>query len=156
MLDAGPIIHLDELDRLELLAQMGELFIPQTVATEAEKHRAGVIDRLGVEPVPDVESRSTQVLETGSQSGLHAGEIAALAWASVFGADLFISDDAAARRVADNLGYRSIGSLGVITAAVDEGRMARNEAIVLLQSIPTQSTLHVRRSFLEKVIATLR
>ncbi len=65
-------------------------------------------------------------------------------------------DDAAARRVADNLGYRSIGSLGVITAAVDEGRMARREAIVLLQSIPTQSTLHVRRSFLEKVIATLR
>ena len=42
VLDAGPLIHLDELGRLDLLFRMGDLFIPESVAYETEKHCIGI------------------------------------------------------------------------------------------------------------------
>ena len=39
VLDAGPLIHLDELGRLNLLNDFKELLVPLTVLDEALKHR---------------------------------------------------------------------------------------------------------------------
>jgi hypothetical protein len=39
VLDAGPIIHLDELGCLDLLEGLGELSTPQVVWEEAQVHR---------------------------------------------------------------------------------------------------------------------
>lgn len=37
--DAGPVIHLDELDCLYLLADFGRVIIPETVWMEVQRHR---------------------------------------------------------------------------------------------------------------------
>jgi hypothetical protein len=37
--DAGPIIHLDELNQLSLLFDFSTVFVTQAVAKEVEKHR---------------------------------------------------------------------------------------------------------------------
>src|SRR5687767_6315799 len=37
--DAGPIIHLDELNALDLLAGLGEILIPSVVWNEVQRHR---------------------------------------------------------------------------------------------------------------------
>lgn len=41
--DAGPIIHLDELGCLDLLADFFEVLIPETVCREVERHRPGAL-----------------------------------------------------------------------------------------------------------------
>jgi len=37
--DAGPVIHLDELGHLDLLADFGSVIIPETVWLEVQQHR---------------------------------------------------------------------------------------------------------------------
>jgi hypothetical protein len=61
--DAGPLIHLDPLDCLDLLADLGRILVPETVwAEEVERHRPGalrhegvLIDRERVEPACRIE-----------------------------------------------------------------------------------------------------
>ena len=156
VLDAGPIIHLDELGRLDLLRALGELFVPETVAGEAELHRPGVMERLQVSAVPDFENTSAEVTIAAARRNLHAGEIAALSWADAFGTDLFVSDDRMARLAAEDLGYETAGTLGVIRIAAEEGNVSTPEAISILQSIAARSTLHVTPSLVAEVIARLR
>jgi len=44
VVDAGPIIHLDEIDCLHLLSDFKEIIVPEVVGREAEHHRPSVID----------------------------------------------------------------------------------------------------------------
>ena len=156
VIDAGPIIHLDEIGALKLLFHLGEVFVPESVAYEAEKHRPGVSVKLGPHIVAEAESMSWRLVEIIKLHDLDLGESAALAWVEKFGADLFVSDDKAARAAADDMGYESTGTLGVITRAADERHIVIEEAVALLRSIPIRSTLFVTPALLEKVIATLR
>lgn len=45
--DAGPVIHLDELGVLELLADFGKVIIPETVRLEVERHRPMALKSAG-------------------------------------------------------------------------------------------------------------
>jgi hypothetical protein len=47
--DAGPLIHLDELGCLDLLADFRTVFVPEQVWREVEFHRPGALGRSGVE-----------------------------------------------------------------------------------------------------------
>jgi len=44
VLDAGPLIHLDELAVLSLLEDFAELLVPDEVWNEVERHRPGLFD----------------------------------------------------------------------------------------------------------------
>ena len=156
VIDAGPIIHLDELGVLEWLHHMGEIFVPESVAYEAEKHRRGVTAKLAGHIVAEAEFMSRKLADVIRLHDLHTGEIAALAWVEKFGADLFVSDDRAARAASDDLGYESTGTLGVITNATEAGVISRTDAIGLIESVRNRSTLHASTALLQKVIARLR
>ena len=156
VLDAGPIIHLDEIGALDLLSHLGQLFIPESVAYEAEKHRPGVTAKLAPHIVEEVDTMSHRLTELVVLHELDAGETAALAWVERFGADLFVSDDKAARAAATDMRCESTGTLGVIVNAADDGVMSKADAIALLQSVPLRSTLFITPALLQKVIATLR
>lgn len=156
VLDAGPIIHLDQLGALDLLHELGAVFIPQTVAAEAEVHRPGVTAKLGEHVVPETTTVSLALAGVMREFDLQDGEVAALAWAEQFGADFFVSDDMAAREAATSLGYDSTGTLGVIEAAFRVGRLSRVEAVELLSAIPARSTLFIRPALLVEVIEGIR
>ena len=155
VLDAGPIIHLDQVDALDLLCQLGQLVVPETVAREAEKHRLGIAARLANWIVPDPQTISRELLDVIQNYRLDAGESAALAWAQQFGAELFVSDDKRAREAAGFLNYPSIGTLGVIEAAFNLGILKKKEAVDLLESLPRGTTLFVRPALLAAVLARL-
>ena len=156
VLDAGPLIHLDELGRLDLLFRMGDLFIPESVAYEAERHCIGITGKIQRYIVEEVATLSRNLAELIRESGLGTGESAALAWVEKLGADLFISDDQAARDAADDLGYQSTGTLGVIVDAADSGILTTEHATALVQSVPLRTTLFTTPALLAKVLATLR
>ncbi len=156
ILDAGPLIHLDQLGRLDLIHQLGTIFIPESVAHEAIRHRPAIGPKIEPYLVPDVGDLSERLVSAMQGIKLHIGETAALAWAEKFGADLFVSDDRLARAVATVLGYRSTGTLGVIRGSFLEGLTSKEDALVLLRAIPFRTSLHVRAGVLNAVIDGLR
>jgi len=43
--DAGPLVHLDELDSLRLLCDFPSVLVPEVVWAEAQRHRPDIFDR---------------------------------------------------------------------------------------------------------------
>jgi len=151
--DAGPIIHLDELDCIGLLDDFGELLVPSAVWAEVSKHRPSAL-RPGMkfrqvtaarELPPDLDALARAL-------NLHDGEREALCVALEHQAGLFLTDDAAARLTARSLGIQVHGTIGVLFRAIRRGRKTGPEVAELLRSLPAVSSLHLRRSLLEEFI----
>ena len=78
--DAGPIIHLDELDCLRLLEDFPEILIPDVVWDEVMHHRPQAIplcEQIAKKVTPK-QSLSVDMQATVQLFSLHAGEIQAL------------------------------------------------------------------------------
>ena len=106
--DAGPVIHLDELNCLELLCDFQEIILADTVWEEVKHHRPEALKK------PDIhfmrvsqEYPEGELLRTMCRIfSLDAGEIEALAIIEKNPAALFLTDDACARLVADRMGFK--------------------------------------------------
>ena len=110
--DAGPLIHLDELACLDLLADFDGVVVPGRVWMEVTSHRPAIqkSDVPGMSIVDVPAYISPQLLALGAAFSLHAGERDALAVVQDRAADLLLCDDAAAcGRVAGVNGARDAG-----------------------------------------------
>ena len=104
--DAGPLIHLDEIGALDLLADFPRVLVPVAVWREVRRHRPAalvhpslVIQRIApVMPVPPGLDALSQVLS------LHSGGWEALRLALEHLPALLLTDDTAARLAATSLG----------------------------------------------------
>lgn len=125
--DAGPIIHLSLIGRVDLLpALYGRVLVPGLVFQEVvlrgnglpgstELDRADWADRVD----PDAESDLFGVL----RAHLDPGEAAAICLAVERRADLVLSDDRPARLAAARLGIEVKGTLGILVEAKRSGRI---------------------------------
>jgi predicted nucleic acid-binding protein len=68
---------------------------------------------------------------------------------------LFLTDDAAARLAAEQRGYRVHGTIGLLIRSARVGRRKPPEVLALLRAIPHRSTLFVRASLLDGIVARL-
>ena len=114
--DTGPLLHLFEANLLNLLEAAGEVLMPPGVANELESAalelKPGDLQWLVTRPLcppHDVEARDWH------RAGLlHLGEAEALALTLQERADWFLTDDSAARVVAEQIAVEVHGSLGVL------------------------------------------
>ena len=155
--DAGPLIHLDELDSLDLLADF-RVWIPQAVWQEVQHHRPAALQRATVPCERQVVSGSIapELFALASALSLDGGEIEALALMAHVPNALFLTDDAAARLAAQQLGYRVHGSVGILLRAVRRHQFSGAEVLARLQAIPQRSSLHIRPALLDEIIARLQ
>ena len=153
-LDAGPIIHLDEIDALDLLADFTAL-TPEAVWAEVGRHRPRALDHSTLASSRCPAPHDERVAALASVFGLGAGEREALALARLRGCMVF-TDDAAARLAAESLGLRVHGTLGVLIRATRAGRRTPVQVLAHLQELPRRSTLHLRASLLAQVIEQVR
>ena len=115
--DTGPILHLHEAGALHLLPLIGEVLVPPLVLAELRVHAPTLWTGLPPEWVkarvlsPNLQSRARAWQRAGL---LHGGESEALALAGETRPDWFLTDDAAARIMAESLGMEARGSLGVV------------------------------------------
>ena len=142
LLDAGPLIHLDELGRLDFFRCFDEVLVPAEVWSEACRHRASL--RLAslpnatvLEPAPPLSERLRRELE---HFNLDPGESAALAWLDRLGGGRMVSHDSDARDAAIKLGF--VGTLGLIIMAHRRTFITGTEARNLFDRIKTDTTLH--------------
>lgn len=150
--DAGPLIHLDEIGSLDLLADLA-LMVPEAAWAEVQRHRPAALEH------PDVRLQRVEVgepdvqLETMVRAlSLDAGETEALILMTQHPQAMFLTDDAAARLAAEHLGYRVHGTIGVLIRAIRRGQREPAEVVALLREIPHRSTLFIRPGLLQDII----
>jgi predicted nucleic acid-binding protein len=155
VIDAGPVIHLDESGCLDLLEGFGSVHLPPEVQNEIAIHRP----RLNLEDLPGLKISpakiSPRVVSYARSLDLDTGEIAALSLLEKLHGQVFLCDDAAARLAAEAMGFKVHGTIGIILRAIRRGRRTPAEVREILEQIPVRSTLHLSRVLLRKVIESL-
>jgi predicted nucleic acid-binding protein len=145
---AGPLVHLAEIDSLELLSTFDTLLVPETVYKEVEA--GGVPDGLADLSYELVEADESRV---GAEE-LDAGERAAIAVAKARGVVL-LTDDLAAREAASDAGVKVHGSIGVIALGYSRGLLDRDEAASLMRALQRETSLFVTEAVVERGIRML-
>ena len=146
--DAGPLIHLAEIDSLELLSTLDTLLIPSAVYQELET--GGVPDELSQLSYELVEADESPI---GTEE-LDAGERAAIAVAEERGVVL-LTDDLAAREAASDADVEVHGSIGVIALGYSRGLLDRDEAASRMRALQRETSLFVTEAVVERGIRML-
>lgn len=152
--DAGPLIHLDELSALDVLSDYTAVLIPNAVWLEVQQHRPQALLKINVKlirqttPLVTDKVKALSVLYT-----LHHGEREALELCLTHSVNLLITGDTAARLAAKSMNIATHGTLGLLIRSVRQKLRQPSEVLALLAAIPEQTTLHIRPSLLNEVIA---
>ena len=152
ILDAGPIIHLEEVDSLHLLMDFKRLILPDAVWREVEYHKPSVFKRKDVNFENVNVMLDEDILSVCRLFCLDTGESEAIALCSQYPDSILLTDDASARLVAKTLGIRSYGTIGVLLRAIRRRRLTPHETVKKLKEIPVKSTLFIKRSLLQEII----
>lgn len=116
--NAGPIIALSQIGRLELLPSLfGRIYIPNAVEAELIKCKTEIQAADWLKTTPLSDASTVDVL----RERLDAGESEAIVLAIRLNADLLLIDEARGRRVADAQGLNYTGTIGVVILAKKRG-----------------------------------
>jgi predicted nucleic acid-binding protein len=139
--DTGPILHLREADCLSILQAAGSILIPPAVDAEMAR-----LDRIWAEERPDwiqttpLDPAHLADARSWLQAGLlDPGEAQALALAAQISADWLLTDDAAARTLAEHQGFEVHGSVGIVLWAAATGHLDRSEGESALEALARSS-----------------
>ncbi|MCL9812756.1 nucleic acid-binding protein [Natranaeroarchaeum aerophilus] len=146
--DAGPLIHLAEIDSLELLSTFDTLLVPETVYREVKA--GGVPNGLADLSYGLVEADERRI----EAEELDAGERAAIAVAKERGVVL-LSDDLAARKAASDAGVEVHGTIGIIALGYSRGLLDRDEAVSRMRALQRETSLFVTEAVVERGIRML-
>ena len=156
--DAGPIIHLDELNCLDLLCDFQEIILTDTVWEEINQHRPLALKNtdLSLIQVPKKRPINEPLLTLCRIFSLDAGEIEALAILEKNPNTIFFTDDASARLVGEQMGFEVHGTIGIIIRSIRRQLMSPEQVVRILTDIPLQTTMHIKSNLLEEVIFKIR
>ena len=146
--DAGPLIHLAEIDSIELLETFDTLLLPETVYKEVDA--GGVPDGLADLSYELVEADKSRV---GFEE-LDAGERAAIAVAEDRGVTL-LTDDLLARKAASDAEIEVHGSIGVVALGYGRGLLDKDNAASRMRALQRETSLFVTDAVVERGIELL-
>lgn len=130
--DTTPLISLLKIDRIGLLEKLfGQVLIPQAVfdeltADERFKLEADQIRRkqfIKVEAVKN--SESVSILKRAT--GLDQGESEAIILTDEQNADVLLMDEAKGRTISFQMGFKIMGTIGILMAAYEEDELTADE-----------------------------
>ena len=156
--DAGPLIHLDELGCVDLLSGFGEVLVGEAVWQEVARHRPAVLRRrvVKLQRRSSLPAASPELIQLANAFLLAEGEVAALRLMQELPKGMLLTDDAAARLVAERLGYEVHGTIGVVVRALRARQRTKRQVLNLLSAIPRKSTLFTNQQLLSSVIAEVK
>jgi len=156
VLDAGPLIHLAELDALDVLCDFSSLLVPEAVWFEVE-HRfpeALLTEQIYLQRVKAPRPTPTLVA-LGLSLALDRGELEALSLMDIYPHVVLLTDDSAARLAAEQRCLEAHGTIGLLIRSVRKDRRKGDDVISMLRDLPNRSSLYVRTSLLEEIIYEL-
>ena len=136
--DTGPVLHLHEAGALHLLPLIGEVFLPPSVVAEL-RSLIPVLPPQWAKLQTLSSTAQQRALEWQRASLLHGGETEALALALELKPDWFLTDDVAARLMAESLKIEVHGSIGVMLWAAAHKLVKESEAKSFLAGLEKSS-----------------
>jgi len=158
--DAGPLIHLHEIDRFSLLQLFAPLHIPDAVWQETVGQ--GRLTQDDVLPLVNVQRSSLfpseidRFIQDNRLEDLQAGECQCLYLCQQIQVPLILTDDLAVRDAAKQLQLTPVGSLGIVVRAYCQGFITLAEAENAITQLYDVSSLFVTRAIAELAIEQLR
>ncbi len=156
--DAGPIIHLDEINCLNLLHDFEEIILPLSVEREISAHRPSALT-----PSSLTVKRPAESLEIGEKLhalcqifSLDAGETESLVLMESDPTAIFLTDDAAARLVAEQMKFKVHGTIGILLRSIRRAQKKPEEVLQILADIPKTSSLHIKHSLLDEILRKVK
>lgn len=158
VLDAGPIIHLEEIGRLNLLSDFKDILVPEVVWEEIEYHRPLALQIKSV-PFRKIKVSSeirNNVNIIGTAFNLDKGEKEAISLCIQHKGSILLTDDAAARLAANSINIRAYGTIGILLRAIRRNMLKPIEVIGSLEQIPITSSLFIKKNLLNEIIENVR
>jgi len=156
--DAGPVIHLDELNCLDLLADFQEIILSDKVSEEITRYRPLALHRPDLPCTTLSGSIRTDepLITTCRIFSLDTGETEALALMKQNPQATFLTDDASARLVAEQMGFTVHGTIGILLRSMRRGQRKPEQVLSILAEIPSKSTLHIKHALLKEIIVKIK
>lgn len=162
--NAGPLIALGKLNRLDVLADLyGDVRIPHAVyeevviqGTQRGEADATVVRRFLVQrqwPIVKVSADALRGLALSTILG--KGETAVLALATTLEKPFVLLDDARARAEARHLQLAAYGTLGILVRAYEQGILPRPEVELLINQIAARADIWISAQLCHRVLASL-
>ena len=138
--DAGPLIHLQQIDSLTVLRLFEKIHISGQVHQEL---RGGfpLPKNCAVAELDGKSKDAAKLISERYEIGM--GEASAIALAKQKGIRLLFTDDLSARDAAKRIGLEPHGTLAIITRAYRENVLNKKEALACLESLYEDSTLYL-------------
>lgn len=152
--DAGPLIHLSQIDELKSLQIVDRLLVPSEVEEGFGKgdspKRLDDLDMIDVNHLKGKGANSAGALSR--EYGLDLGEAEAIVLAKKEDISLIFTGDLGARRTATMRGLEPHGSVGILLRAYRDGIIEENEALTAIRDLHTESTLYLTSDLTNKAI----
>jgi predicted nucleic acid-binding protein len=162
--DAGPLMTLGKLNRLDLLASLfGEVQIPRAVYDEVVTQglARGAADASTVrlfwqrQQWAIVDVPETMLSAYVPPVILDPGELEVLALAQSLADPLVLLDDEVARAEARRLKLRLCGTLGILVRACRQGFLSFDQAELLIREIAARPDIWIAVRLCEQVLASM-
>lgn len=158
--DAGPLIHLAQIDCLQHLSLFNTLHIPDTVWEEATVYGRPTGETLSsfdnIQRITVSDSSITRFIEETGLTDLHRGESESLCLCHRNDITLLLTDDLAARDAAHHIGIQPVGSLGIIARACRQEHITIEDAERQIRMLYETSSLFVTSAIVESAVRQLR
>jgi len=140
VLDAGPIIHLNQIEQLELLEIIDNRYTTQKVAEEVGKE---IIEDSGAEINGLSGEAKDESKYLSNKYNLELGESTALALCKQENIKLLLTDDLEARSTAKKLEIEPHGTVGIAVKAYSTGKIGREKAVKTIEGLNKESSLFI-------------
>jgi len=150
--NTGPIIHLNEINFLEVFKIFDNILIPNEVKNELTKYDVLFKEFMVVSLIAKFKDVAEILVNKFS---LDLGEAQAIALALQEKVDYFLTDDLDARIVAKSHSIETHGTMGVILRAFREGIIDKKTTIQKIKELYTESSLFVTKVLIDHVIESI-
>ena len=156
--EAGPLIHLDELEALDLLGDFARVYVPEAVWAELAQRRPQALQRKGVrlQRVTLDEAPDHALLVLVQALSLEGGVPQAVQLARQHAPAFLLVDDCAARLAAEAFSLPAHGTLGLLIRAARSGQRTPQAVLSLLEALPRLCSLRLRRDLLASVVEQVK
>lgn len=148
--DTGPILHLNEINSINLLKIFPEVFIPEEVNKELQKYKLKLEGSVKVLNLKLESKDNSKILL--DQYGLDLGESCAIALAIQEGIKCFLTDDFDARIVGKRYGLEVHGTIGIILRAFRNKLLNKSQAKEKIISLRKSSSLFLTSDIISYVL----
>jgi len=150
--DTGPILHLHEINKAQLLGLFSRVIISNIVKEELTKYNIMTLSK-NIEIAPINKDQTALISQKYS---LELGESSVIWLCKSLNIPLLLTDDLDAREGAESLGIRPVGTIGIILRGYREKIISQEETILLLQNLHQNSSLFITSELISLAISELK